>query len=651
MIDTSRQQRHSRLLGKALIAAAITVPISLMSAATHAITFSSGEISGSFSTQLSLGSMWRMEGQDKDLLSPGNTNSKGKASSSVTDDGNLNFDNGDMISLLFKGRHDLALNYKNYGSFVRFRYWYDHELEEGDRPHGNSLNNYDADTQLDDSEFNDFAKSSGIELLDAYLYGSFDAGSIPLDIRLGRQVVSWGESTFIQNGVNAINPVDVSALRKPGSELKDALLPVGMLYAAAGLTNNLSIELFYQYEWEKTALDGCGNYFATNDVIADGCEILTGLSGPTDQEMANGNYLLGGLVPVAEPFVRRGNDIEPDDTGQYGIAVRYFAESLNSTEFGAYFLNYHSRTPFFSGVKATTNNNVPLLATIGIDLNVPLIGNDPRYIAEYPEDIKLYGLSFSTNIGTWAVSGEISHRPEMPIQINTTEIVHAIALGPQVAPWSQMVGIYNSTAPGGIIHGYDDQLDFTQVQFTFIKFFDQILGASRLSFAAEIGGNFIGSLPKTSQRRYGRSPTYGIGKFTDFDGAAVSATPATVTYTCDANPNPLLSVLPPNPQSQNCTDDGYITDTAWGYRLRASLDYSDLFAGINVKPKIAWKHDVEGYSPPPNFNEGSQALTLGVAADYLNRYTGEISYTQYSGGDYNTLNDRDFAAISFGASF
>jgi len=43
------------------------------------------------------------------------------------------------------------------------------------------------------------------------------------DVRLGRQVISWGESTFIPNGINVINPIDVARLRTPGSELREAL--------------------------------------------------------------------------------------------------------------------------------------------------------------------------------------------------------------------------------------------------------------------------------------------------------------------------------------------------------------------------------------------------------------------------------------------
>ncbi len=40
--------------------------------------------------------------------------------------------------------------------------------------------------------------------------------------------------------------------------------------------------------------------------------------------------------------------MEPDDSGQYGFAARYFVESIE-TEFAVYYMNYHSRLPVTSG--------------------------------------------------------------------------------------------------------------------------------------------------------------------------------------------------------------------------------------------------------------------------------------------------------------
>ncbi len=44
-------------------------------------------------------------------------------------------------------------------------------------------------------------------------------------------------------------------------------------------------------------------------------------------------------------------------------------------------------------------------------------------------------------------------------------------------------------------------------------------------------------------------------------------------------------------------------------------------------------------------------MSLGLNADYANRYTASVSYTNFFDGKYNTLKDRDFAALSIGVSF
>jgi hypothetical protein len=298
----SRYTRNRRL-GLAGAAAIAT----MMAAPAQAIDFNLFGLDGTFTSDISLGASWRMQEQDPNLYAPGNK-SGGKASTSNSDDGNLNYDENDMYSLILKGVHDLELKRGNIGGFLRFKYWYDYEQEEGDRNHGN-VNNYERNESLDDNGFSDFAKGSGFEVLDAFLYGDFTVFDKPLNVRVGEQVVSWGESTFIQNGINVINPVDVTAFRRPGVEIKEGLLPVGMVYTQLGLTDAMSIEAFYQYEWAKTEIDGCGTYFSDADFAADGCNLLTLQAGLSDAfSVDNGVY------------ITRDSDKEASDSGQWGVA-------------------------------------------------------------------------------------------------------------------------------------------------------------------------------------------------------------------------------------------------------------------------------------------------------------------------------------------
>ncbi|MCY1396171.1 hypothetical protein D9M68_527760 [compost metagenome] len=127
-----------------------------------------------------------------------------------------------------------------------------------------------------------------------------------------------------------------------------------------------------------------------------------------------------------------------------------------------------------------------------------------------------------------------------------------------------------------------------------------------------------------SDLRFGRSPVYGAG------------------------PTPGVACVPSVPQ-QECSGHGFYTTDSWGYRARGRLDYSNVIAGINLSPTLAWSHDVDGWGP--NFEEGAKAVSLGVEAEYLNTYTASLSYTDFFGGDFNTQVDRDFVALSLGVSF
>ncbi len=138
---------------------ALVVPV-LMAAQAQGVEFNIGAIEGSFDSQLSLGSSWRVEGRDDSLL----TNNLGEASNS--DDSNKNYDNGDAFSQIFKGNHDLQIKYQNFGGFVRGKYWYDSALannsvDYGHNPtstvgnvSGSDLNYNGADQKIDDSNFN-----------------------------------------------------------------------------------------------------------------------------------------------------------------------------------------------------------------------------------------------------------------------------------------------------------------------------------------------------------------------------------------------------------------------------------------------------------------------------------------------------------------
>ncbi|MBT0624005.1 DUF1302 family protein [Pseudomonas fluorescens] len=572
-------------------------------AQAQAVSFNIGEIEGQFDSSLSVGASWGMRDADKKLVGIPNG---GTGQASTGDDGRLNFKKGETFSKIFKGIHDLELKYGDSGVFVRGKYWYDFELQDEDREF----------KQISNHHRDEGARSSGYELLDAFVYHNYSIGDLPGNVRVGKQVVSWGESTFIGNSINSINPIDVSAFRRPGAEIKEGLIPVNMLFASQSLTNQLSVEGFYQLNWENTVVDNCGTFFG-NDVVAHGC---------------NNNYTVGSpaiapLQPVAAAFgqgfqvtregvvVQRAKDREARDGGQFGAALRWLGDD---TEYGLYFMNYHSRTPTVGTI--TANTNLATIGRIAATANAIAPGSGSglaqstmlgrgQYYLDYPEDIRLYGASFSTTLPTGtAWTGEISYRPNAPVQLNTTDLTLALVnpiAGQTASPIHSSFGSDNS--------GYRRK-EITQIQSTMTQFFDQVLGAERLTLVGEAAYVHVGGLEAKTKLRYGRDSVYGAYGF-------------------------------------GGDTDGFVTANSWGYRARAILDYNNVFAGVNLKPNLSWSHDVSGYGPNGIFNEGAKAISVGVDADYRNTYTASLSYTDFFGGDYNTLTDRDFIALSFGVNF
>ncbi|MBA1427591.1 DUF1302 domain-containing protein [Pseudomonas fluorescens] len=590
------------------------------------VSFNIGEIEGSFDSSLSVGASWSTSKANRDLIG---ANNGGRGLSQTSDDGHLNFKRGETFSKIFKGIHDLELKYGDTGVFVRGKYWYDFELKDESRLF----------KDISDNNRKEGAKSSGGQILDAFVYHNYSIADAPGSVRFGKQVVSWGESTFIGGGINSINPIDVSAFRRPGAEIKEGLIPVNMFYVSQSLTDNLSAEAFYQLEWDQTVTDNCGTFFSQPDVISDGCSNNLRVLNKRSTIPAAALPTLGALgvdVNSEGVLVRRGPDRDARDSGQFGVAMRYNFEPLD-TEFGAYFMNYHSRAPIFSAQGAPSAAYTRPLGPLGA-LRPLIVAGSSNYFVEYPEDIRLYGLSFSTTLPTGtAWSGELSYRPNAPVQLSTTDILFA---GVTPIPGFGNASVLKGS-PGQDLHGYNRK-EVTQFQTTFTHFFDQVMGASRLTTVGEIGVTHVGGLESKSQARYGRDPVFGPGTLPG--GFCNALNNSTATGAGLPNAAGL---------NTNCNNDGYTTATSWGYRARAIWEYPDVFAGVNLKPNVAWSHDVKGYSPGPggNFEEGRKAVSLGLDAEYQNTYTASLAYTNFFGGKFSTVDDRDFVALSFGANF
>ncbi|WP_447791914.1 DUF1302 domain-containing protein [Pseudomonas farris] len=614
MLDRVRMKR-------AQLSAALLGSLSLVAGNSHAYTFeTSGGWSGSIDTTLSVGSSWRAQGRDKDLYSPADGQAIGKTNGTAgaaIDSGNLNYDRGERFSTIYKALSELSISKGDMGGVLRVKAWYDQALENEGVHYGNQANGFARGKPLSDDGFDDLQRSKGIYLLDSYVYDTFYPSDRPLQVRFGRQVVNWGESVFIQ-GVNQINPLDVPSLRRPGTEIKEALLPLWMLYGSYAMTDSVSVEAFYQLKSEPTVVEGCGNYWSVTENIISTHPGSCTMASPLGN--ASQNYADNFYTPLVS-----GNDAR--DSGQWGVALRFQLESLD-TEMGLYAMNIHSRLPFFStnnGVGVGALGGYPTLAEQLADTSGATKAATGFY--EYPEDIRIYGVSAATTLAGWSVGAELSYSPNTPVQRNGVDIIYGLNLG--VGPEATAIAEAGDLA---YVRGYD-RFEKTQFQVNGVNVFPNVLGASQLLVIGEVGFQW-NNVPDANDDniRYGRAIVFGAGSHSTYGGNLCSG----------GNTSP-----------DGCKNAGYVTDFSWGYRLRAELEYADpLGIGVTVKPSVFFSHDVEGNSMDGQFNEDRMTIGLGTRFDYLKAHSVELNYVTFNdSAKYDPLRDRDYFSASYSYKF
>jgi hypothetical protein len=321
------------------IGVGLTIAALGFGARAAAFEFQDGKLTGSFDTTIGYGEAWRLTNPNPALIG---TADGGTARSPNIDDGDLNYRNGQPFSQALKITSELALKYDNYGLFARGTGLYDYAVVD----RGTARTPLSAEAVKIAGEY--------VKLLDAFVYGKWQLGDHPFELRAGKQIVNWGESTFIQGGLTAVNPVDVSALRVPGAELKEGYLPQMMLRATLGLTENVSMEAFYLLDWIRTEPEPDGTYFSTNDyVTAGGSQVFLGFGKLSDQ--GTDFRPLGGPFISNFQAVPEGPRLDPKKSGQGGLALRWNLPNLGSgTELGLYFEKYASRLPLVSARAGTT---------------------------------------------------------------------------------------------------------------------------------------------------------------------------------------------------------------------------------------------------------------------------------------------------------
>ena len=631
------------------------------------------------------------------------------------DNGNRSFQQYDVVAAAAKLRTNLDLEWGNFSLSAQTFVVWDPINQDAPIINTNNFSNggfQPAERARSQASEDELGFEVAVELLNVNWVG--DLGDQEISVSIGSQRLAWGESlTIVPHSLNSINAPDLVRLNTPGFEVEELFDPVELINIGVGLTENLSASLVYQYKWRPVRVSPAGSFFSNVDIAGANAEhLILGLGNNRESPHNLGDLPLGASVDPSEygrgcladptdpngpnnpgahrgdlndPFENPGsfiggravchvNDLEPPDDGQFGINLGYYAEWLNDTQFGFYYMRYHSRFPYLAlyGTQdppqsATT---VPPLPGLPLDEGLRIIGalkmaDTMRYTLAYPEDIDLYGISFNTVIGDVSVSGELAYRPKMPllvsgVDLNFMGLANAFDSLRCVAAPSYIEEFRNGPRgencdsappePGQLIEGWEEHEVLQGVIGLINAESSNPFKADRWLQVLEIGFTHIMDMPDFEDYQLhatGLQTHASIGRDeVDADGnnaRDVEAGGTNVGIDVDV-------IAMQNPVRQR---DGFATEFSWGYRLINVLEYKNLFWGVNTQAVFLWFHDVSGTAPAPggNFLEGKKRATVLGRFDYGD-WGASAGYTwQFGGGVYNDISDRDTFSMSFSYRF
>lgn len=566
----------------------------------------SAGVEGNLDMQMTAATGLRVQGQSPNLVgSPSSVAGADTAVSSNGDNGDLNYRRGDLFAGSTKLTPELFLRSSDgLKLLARGSVLYDFAAD------------YTRRTDLSGPARNAVVRDA--RLLDLWVSKDFAIADERARLRVGNQVISWGESIFAIGGINATSTFDFQKLSIPGTQLKEAILPAPIISFATGLGHGFNVEAYYQLAWYENRLPPVGSYFSTADILGGGRGMPFGMGGTGGRQMlyldgnpASPDFVnFGGLDPAADrsqantiavPFA---SDRRARNAGQTGVAVHFKPQDLR-LDLGFYFLNYHDKMPVLGA----------------------LADGELRW--RYLEDRQLYGVSMNFPVGNWAVGLESSYRPK-----------EAVALSSCYAHGGPLDGITNGVA-GIDCPMWIDQKKF-QTHLTGLLMMTpgdngwllDLLRADTATFTGEaVWVYFPGVSPNKRITRtidgvqvdQVADAAYGFWKGQPMAPTDLGLGAGPVAYNTVAGQGTASSV-------------GYTVDFNWAYD-------NSILKGWAVVPGVTFFHALYGYTPTltANYLQGAKSLNFYVLLNQNPpaRWQVGLNYTNFFGRN-QPLADRDF---------
>ncbi|MRV70247.1 DUF1302 family protein [Duganella sp. FT92W] len=460
------------------------------------------------------------------------------------------------------------------------------------------------------------------EILDAFVFAGFEAGDMPVNVKLGRHTLYWGESlsspvhgiSFGQSSVDFIKAYSV-----PGSDAKELFLPRAAASVQMSPTTELSLAAQYFLDWKPARMPGSGSFLGFFDYAFQGAE----------------TFILGPLGPAAQ----RQPDSKAPKSGDWGVSARWSPAWLDGTV-GLYARKTSDMLPqanvrlaglptalFGPAGAALCAAAIPGAAVAGSNcLFYPAtLGATSRYQLEYANNIGVYGLSLSKSVAGVSLGADLSYRTGMPLY-STPALLMPVGTNPAILAAlngklnGAMVATAAATPGAGQVSGARGNT--WHGAFNLLGTMAETPVSDALNWNAELVWNHVGSIKQGAAFYRGRAAYTGIDKPSKhYFGLTVNVTPT------------WFQVLP----------------------------------GVDMLMPVSYGRGLSGNSMvQAGGNKGAGNYSVGVAFDIRQKYRIDIKYVDFfgpaaldpatgaitsNGGVTALLRDRGFLAATFKTTF
>ena len=559
-------------LATAVLAAAWNLPVQAMEIETG-----NPDLAIRFDNTVRLNYAQRVEAANSKLANAWNNN-----------DGDRNFSSGSPVSERVDLLTELDVVYQgNKGFRVSTGSWYDHAYDDVGASNASSNQVRNGRLSGGDGGLSDYADRyyNGVsgEVLDAFVFAGteFDNGML-LNGKAGKTTNFWGETLYNVAHGNSFGQggMDLSkAMAVPGSETKELFMPRNQLYGTLMIDEELIVGAQYFLGWQNSRLPESGTYLGYNDVVQSSNDLgLIAAANPFSGAPATCgvnaispafNFLCSASnSPYL--FVQQGHTYKPANSGDYGLMAKWSPAWLDGT-LSAFYRETSDVLPY---VAVSANS------TVGNMVANRVIGDIGTYNQYYADDIKLYGLSLSKNIGPVSVGWDLNYRENMPL----------MSVAASVNPAGAAVGLPGAiaalpTGTGEIPGARGDTLH--SVLNGLVTFGDTPLWDAS-SLGVEFSYDHVVSVDNKNEQLYKGSSWYqGIDK---------------------------------------------VTPNFWGFQTTFTPTWYQVFPSLDLSLPVAFNQGLSGHSAVQSGgDQGSGSYSIGIGADYLNQYRFDLKYVDFFG--------------------